>query len=82
MKDSEGNDEAGRKRKRTTTGSQTDVDSSKHLVETLEEVNRKLDVALARIKEIQEKQKELEKENASLKESLKFAWAQFNHLKK
>ena len=56
MKDSEGNDEAGRKRKRTTTGSQTDEDSSKHLVETLEEINRKL-----------------EKENASLKESLEFA---------
>ena len=73
MKDSEGNDETGRKRKRTTTGSQTDEDSSKHLVETLEEINRKLDVALARIKEIQEKQKELEKENASLKESLEFA---------
>ena len=52
MKDSEGNDEAGRKRKRTTTGSQTDKDSSKHLVETLEEINHKLDVALARIKEI------------------------------
>ena len=82
MKDSEGNDEAGRKRKRTTTGSQTDVDSTKHLVETLEEINRKLDVALARIKEIQEKQKELEKENASLKDCLEFAWAQFNHLKK
>ena len=73
MKDSEGNDEAGRKRKRNTTGSQTDEDSSKHLVETLEEINRKLDVALARIKEIQEKQKELERENASLKESLEFA---------
>ena len=73
MKDSEGNDEAGRKRKRTTTGSQTDEDSSKHLVETLEEINHKLDVALARIKEIQGKQKELEKENASLKESLEFA---------
>ena len=73
MKDSEGNDEAGRKRKRTTTGSQTDEDSSKHLVETLEEINHKLNVALARIKEIQGKQKELEKENASLKESLEFA---------
>ena len=56
IKDSEGNDEAGRKRKRTTAGSQTDKDSSKHLVETLEEINRKL-----------------EKENASLKESLEFA---------
>lgn len=60
MKDSEGNDEAGRKQKRTTTGSQTDEDSSKHLVETLEEINHKLGVALARIKEIQGKQKELE----------------------
>ena len=56
MKHSEGNDEAGRKRKRTTTGSQTDEDSSKHLVDTLEEINHKL-----------------EKENASLKESLEFA---------
>ena len=44
----------------------TDKDSSKHLVETPEEINRELDVSLARIKEIQEKQKELEKENASL----------------
>ena len=32
-----------------------------------------MDVALGRIKEIQEKQKELEKENASLTESLEFA---------
>ena len=73
IKDSKGNDESGRKRKRTTTGSQTDKDSSKHLVERLEEINHRLDVALARIKEIQEKQKELKKENASLKESLEFA---------
>lgn len=73
IKDSEGNDKAGRKRKRTTTGSQTDEDSLKHLVEMPEEINLKLDVALARIKEIQEKQKELEKENASLKESLELA---------
>ena len=43
MKDSEGNDEAGRQQKRTTTGSQTDEDSSKHLVETLEEINHKLE---------------------------------------
>ena len=43
MKDSEGNDEAGRKQKRTTTGSQTDEDSSKHLVEMLEEINHKLE---------------------------------------
>ena len=43
MKDSEGNDEAGRKQKRTTTGSQTDEDSSKRLVETLEEINHKLE---------------------------------------
>lgn len=73
IKDSEGNDEVGRKRKRTTTGFQTDEDSLKHLVETLEEINCKLDVALARIKEIQEKQKELKKKNASLKECLEFA---------
>ena len=73
IKDSEGNDEVGRKRKRTTTGFQTDEDSLKHLVETLEEINCKLDVALARIKEIQEKHKELKKENASLKEYLEFA---------
>ena len=51
MKDSEGNDEVGHKRKITTKGSQTDEDSSKYLAETLEEINRKLDVALARIKE-------------------------------
>ena len=57
MKDSEGNDEAARKRKRTTTDSQTNEDSSKHLAETLEEINRKLDVALARIKEIKGIQK-------------------------
>ena len=57
MKDSEGNDEAGRKRKRTTTGSQTDEDSSKHLAETLKQINCKLDVALARIKEIKGIQK-------------------------
>ena len=46
------------------------------MAETLEEINRKLDAALARIKEIeevQEKQKELEKENASMKESLEFS---------
>ena len=52
MKESKGKDEAGRKRKRTTTGSQTGEDSSKHLAETLEEINRKLDVALARVKRV------------------------------
>ena len=64
MKDSEGNDEAGHKRKRTTTGSQTGEDSLKHLAEMLEDINCKLDVALARIKEIEEikeKQKGLER---------------------
>ena len=65
IKDSEGNDEAGHKRKRTTTGSKTDEDSSKHLVETLEEINRKL-----------------EKENASLKESLEFAHNSIKYLTK
>ena len=49
MKESEGDDEVGHKRNRTTTGSQTDEDSSKHLAETLEEINCKLDVALAAI---------------------------------
>ena len=76
MKESEGNDEAGRKRKRTTTGSQRDEDSSNNMAKTLTEINRKLDLALARVQEIEEikqKQHQLEKENASLRESLDFA---------
>ena len=69
MEESEGNDDAGRKRKRTTTGSQTDEDSSNNMAETLAEINRKLDLVLARVQEIEEikqKQHQLEKENASL----------------
>ena len=76
MKESEGNDETGRKRKRTTTGSQRDEDSSNNMAKTLAEINRKLDLALARVQEIEEikqKQHQLEKENASLRESLDFA---------
>lgn len=76
MDESEGNDDTGRKRKRTTTGSQTDEDVSNIMAETLAEINRKLDLALARvneIEEIREKQHQLEKENDSLRESLEFA---------
>ena len=65
MNECEGNDNTGRKRKRTTRGSQTDEDSSNNMAETLAEINRKLDLALARVKEIdeiKEKQHQLEKE--------------------
>ena len=47
MNECEGNDDTGRKRKRTTTGSQTDKDSSNNMAETLTEINRKVDLALA-----------------------------------
>ena len=46
------------------------------MAETLAEINLKLDLALARVKEIEEikeKQHQLEKENASLRESLEFS---------
>ena len=54
MEESKGNDEAGRKRKRTTTGSQTDEDSSNNMAETLAEINCKLDLTLAQVQEIEE----------------------------
>ena len=44
--------------------------------EGLADINRKLDVALVRtqkIEEIKEKQRQMEKENVTLKESLEFA---------
>ena len=44
MKESEGNDVAGCKRKRTTTGPQKDEDSLNNMAETLAEINRKLDL--------------------------------------
>lgn len=46
------------------------------MAETLAEINRKLDLTLARVEEIEEikeKQHQSEKENASLRESLDFA---------
>ena len=46
------------------------------MAETLTKINRKLDLALARVKkieEIKEKQHQLEKENAFLRESLEFS---------
>ena len=77
MSEHEGNDDFGRaKRKRTTTGSQTDEDPCNNMAEALADINRKLDVALARIQEIEEikeKQRQMEKENVTLKESLEFA---------
>ena len=85
MKESEGNDVAGRKRKRTTTGSQTDEDSLNNMAETLAEINRKLDLTLARVEEIEEikeKQHQSEKENASLRESLEFAHQSIKDLTK
>ena len=89
MPDKEGNDaETGqdtRKRRRTTRGSQTDdeppnsVESnpSSNMAATLAEINSKLDLALARIKELEElkeKQRLMEKENSDLRESLEFAY--------
>ena len=71
-----------RKRKRTTQGSQTDDElltageTNPSMAATLTEINRKLDIALAGIKEIEElkeKQRILEKENSDLRESLEFA---------
>ena len=46
------------------------------MADIIADMNRKLDLVLAQVKEIdalKEKQKQLEKENGSLKESLKFA---------
>ena len=89
MPDKEGNDaEASqdtRKRRRTTTGSQTDDEPLKseesnppnNMAATLVEINSKLDLALAGIKEIEklkEKQRLMEKVNSDLRKSLKFAY--------
>lgn len=86
MSDKEGNaaeiGQDSRKRKRTTQGSQTDDElltageTNPSMAATLTEINRKLDIALAGIKEIEElkeKQRILEKENSDLRESLEFA---------
>ncbi|XP_068745255.1 tropomyosin Lep s 1.0101-like [Montipora capricornis] len=82
MSEHEGNDDFGRaKRKRTTTGSQTDEDPCNNMAEALADINRKLDVALARIQEIEEikeKPRQMEKENVTLKESLEFAHQSIN----
>ena len=76
----ESSQESSRKGKRKTRGSQTDdecsVSTEANMAEALAEINRKLDIALARIQdieEIKEKQQVLEKENADLKASLEFA---------
>ena len=46
MSEHEGNNDFGRtKRKRTTTGSQTDEDPCNNMAEALADINRKLDVA-------------------------------------
>ena len=88
MPDKEGNDaEASqdtRKRRRTTRGSETDDESSRsesnppnNMAATLAEINSKLDLALAGIKEIEElkeKQRLMEKENSDLRKSLDFAY--------
>ena len=89
MPDKEGNDaEASqdtRKRRRTTRGSQTDDEPSRseesnppnNMAATLAEINSKLDLALAGIKEIEElkeKQRLMEKENSHLRKSLDFAY--------
>ena len=89
MPDKEGNDaEASqdtRKRRRTTRGSQTDDEPSEseesnppnNMAATLAEINSKLDLALAGIKEIEElkeKQRLMEKENSDLRKSLEFAY--------
>ena len=89
MPDKEGNDaeasQDSRKRRRTTRGSQTDDEPSKseesnlpnNMAATLAEINSKLDLALAGIKEIEElkeKQRLMEKENSDLRKSLDFAY--------
>ena len=84
--DADTSQEAGRKRKRverTSIASQTDDEPSdvgdtpqNNMAEIIEDMNRKLDLALTKlfeIDEIKERQKVLEKENADLKESLEFA---------
>ena len=67
-------------RKRRESGSQTEdkecCSSCRSMADIIANMNRKLDMVLAQVKEIdelKEKQKRLEKENGSLKESLEFA---------
>ena len=54
----ESSQESSRKRKRKTRGSQTDdecsVSTEANMAEALAEINRKLDIALARIQDIEE----------------------------
>ena len=87
MPDKEGNDaetsQDTRKRRRTERGSQADDELPKseesnppnNMAGTLVEINSKLDLALAGLKEIEElkeKQRLMEKENSDLRESLEF----------
>ena len=71
-------EDTSRKRRRES-GSQTDdkecCSSCRSMADIIADMNRKLDLVLAQVKEIdelKEKQKQLEKENGSLKESLEF----------
>ena len=83
MTDQTGNKvpETGRKRARIKeSGSQTEDNEScggcRNMADTTTEMNRKLDLVLARmeeIDEIKEKQKQLEKVSAEQEKSLKFA---------
>ena len=76
--------ETGRKRaRRKESGSQTEYNEvseswggCRNVADTIIEMNRKLDLVLARMEEIDEirvKQKQLEKVNADLEKSLEFA---------
>ena len=72
-------EDTSRKRRRES-GSQTEdkecCSSCRSMADIIADMNRKLDLVLAQVKEIdelKEKQKQLEKENGSLKESLEFA---------
>ena len=86
MADQAGNEAQGTSRKRARrkeSGSQTEDNEStegcggcRNMADTISEMNRKLDLVLARIQEIdeiKEKQKQLEKVNAELEKSLEFA---------
>jgi len=71
--------DTSRKRRRES-GSQTEdkecCSSCHSMSDIIADMNRKLDLVLVQVKEIddlKEKQKQLEKENGSLKESLEFA---------
>ncbi|KAK3746492.1 hypothetical protein QZH41_000814 [Actinostola sp. cb2023] len=82
-----------RKRRRRSKGSQTseELDESnectncKNMADVLCEINAKLDVALAKIEEVDKINKKLvvlQKENTDLKDSLNFAYEEINDLKK